>query len=89
MLPLGASFLGSLPFGYSVNAGVLTINVGTIAGNSTTTFAVPMYVPFTTPMGTSISNVISVRAAVAGAVDQSTSSYSFTVAKPAVSKHWA
>jgi uncharacterized repeat protein (TIGR01451 family) len=88
VLPLNAVFLGSLPFGYSVSAGVLTVNVGTVAGNSTTTFTVAMSVPFTTPIGASIMNDISVRTAISGSVDLYTSMYSFMVTKPPVSKHW-
>jgi hypothetical protein len=82
VLPGNATFLWWLPYGSSVSAGVLTIDVGTVAGNSTKTILVETYVPLTTAIGASITNDVSVRDAASGAVDLTTSVYTVIVAKP-------
>ncbi len=94
VLPSNAVFLGSLPYGFSISGGqtttlghiggVLTINVGTVAGNSTTKFVIRMYVPYTTGIGATISNDISVFSTISGSEALYTSIYSFVVA----STHW-
>jgi uncharacterized repeat protein (TIGR01451 family) len=88
LLPTNTTFVTSSPFGFSVAGGVLTINVGALAGGASATATVTVFVPSATPFGSTITNTVKAREAAQGAVDLDSNTLVTQVVASVISRRW-